>query len=114
MRRRWKLAMIAPIALAALALFVFLLMSLWNWLVPAVFGGHTITYWQALGIFVLSKLLFGGFHGRPGHRRRWRARMRARWEKMTPEERERFIQGIDPICGRRGGFAPEAGESGKA
>jgi len=41
---------------------------LWNWLMPAVFGLGTITYWQAFGILVLSKLLFGAFH-RHGHDR---------------------------------------------
>ena len=80
----------------------FVVMGLWNWLVPAVFGGHTITFWQALGLLVLSKILFGGFHGRPGRHMHWRRRMMERWEKMTPEEREKFGQGLREGCGRRG------------
>ena len=34
---------------------------LWNWLMPAMFGLQTVTFWQALGLLVLSKILFGGF-----------------------------------------------------
>jgi hypothetical protein len=39
--------------------------GLWNWLMPALFGLHTISYWQAVGLFVLCHLLFKGHH--PGH-----------------------------------------------
>ena len=50
------------IAVAGLAiLFGFIIMWLWNWLMPDLFGLATITYWQAVGIFILLKILFGGF-----------------------------------------------------
>jgi hypothetical protein len=90
---------IAAFVIVAIAAVGFILMSLWNWLVPEVFGGRTITYWQALGIFVLSKILFSVF-GRPGRGGHWRHRMRERWAHMTPEERERFKQGLRSRCGR--------------
>jgi hypothetical protein len=73
-------------------------MTLWNWVVPPVFGAHAISFGQALGILVLSKILFGGFHGRPGGGP-WKRGMRARWEKMTPEEREKFREGMAGRCG---------------
>jgi hypothetical protein len=63
----------------------FVVMNLWNWLVPALFGGRLITFWQALGLLVLSRILFGGFLR--GHRR---VRMVDRWEQLTPEEREKI------------------------
>lgn len=52
------------IAMVILAIIVFLLanyllMRLWNWLMPDLFGVGTVTYWQALGIFIIAKLLFG-------------------------------------------------------
>jgi len=72
------------------ALFGFIVMQLWNWVMPAVFGWHAITFWQALGLLLLSKLLFGGFRGGWGHGRHWRRGMRERWEQMTPEQREHF------------------------
>jgi hypothetical protein len=91
---------------AALAL-TFVAMSLWNWLMPPVFGLHVISFWQALGLLLLSKLLFGGFRGRWGRGMHWRGRMMERWAQMTPEEREKFRAGIQ---GRCGSFAPPAPE----
>lgn len=41
-------------------LFGFVIMWLWNWLMPEIFGLITITYWQAVGLFILFKLLIGG------------------------------------------------------
>jgi hypothetical protein len=107
MKARWVLRGLkfAVMAIAAVALFGFIVMTLWNWLAPALFDAHTISYWQALGLLVLSKILFGGFRGRPGHGGNWRRRMTARWEQMTPEEREKFRQGMAGRCGhaRSGG-----------
>jgi len=97
MKRGLRIAGMVILGIVAVAVFGFLTMSLWNWLVPAVFGGHAITYWQALGVLVLSRILFGGFR-RPGPGGHWRRRMRARWEKMTPEEREKFLQGMGAGC----------------
>ena len=95
MRPRWQRGVkIAAIGILAIGLFGFVTMEMWNWLVPAVFGGRTIDYWQALGILILSKILFGGFHGGPGRGRHWRHRMRERLAQMTPEERETFLRGL--------------------
>jgi hypothetical protein len=83
----------------AVAVFGFVVMWLWNHLMPAIFGLHAISYWQALGLLVLSKIFFGGFRGRPGFGGHWRERMFERWEKMTPEEREKFRAGMRGGCG---------------
>jgi hypothetical protein len=89
-----------PFAILFLAVFTYVVMRLWNWLTPALFGWHVITYWQALGILVLSKILFGGFRGRrPGPDWRWRGRMMEHWDKMTPEEREKFRESMRARCG---------------
>jgi hypothetical protein len=90
---------IGAIGIAAVAIAGFVVMSLWNWLAPTVLGARTIDFWQALGILVLSKLLFGGFRGRGCHGIRWQRRMSDRWEQMNPEERERFRQGMARRCG---------------
>jgi hypothetical protein len=79
------------------ALLSVVLMTLWNWLRP-VFGWQLITFWQALGILILSKILFGGFRGRPGPPLYWRHRMMERWAQMTPEEREKLRQSIRRSC----------------
>jgi hypothetical protein len=94
MNARWvkRGLKIGAIGLVAVAVFGCVVMSLWNWLAPAVFGLHSITFWQALGVLILSKILFGGFHGRHGGH--WKRRMNERWQQMTPEEREQFCQGM--------------------
>jgi hypothetical protein len=90
--RRKKFILFFILAPVAFALFVFVggevVRRLWNWLLPTLFSVPEITFWQALGLLVLCRILFGGFgmHGRRGPRR-W-----GRWEDMTPEERERFRQ----------------------
>ena len=81
------------------ALFSYVVMRLWNWLMPELFGWHQIDLWQALGILVLSKILFGGFSGGSGRSGYSRYRRMRRWEEMTPEERERFRAGIREGCG---------------
>jgi hypothetical protein len=82
-----------PIAVLLAAVFGFIVMSLWNWLMPALFGLKVVTFWQAIGLVILCKILFGGFRGGPGGRH-WRHRMMERWERMTPEERDKFRQGM--------------------
>ena len=99
-KRMRRVALFAVLAIAAAAVFAVFLMNLWNWLVPELFGGRTVTFWQAIGLLVLSRILFGGFfrghgHGGPG-------RFMDRWEQMTPEDREKFRQGMRRGCGARG------------
>src|SRR5450631_349240 len=78
---------------------------LWNWLMPSLFRVPAIGYWQAVGLLGLSWILFGGLRGPGSGRGPWRRRMRENWDKMTPEEREKFRQGMRGRCGRT---APEA------
>ena len=61
----------------ALTVFGFVTEHLWNWLMPAIFGLKTITFLQALGLVVLSKILLGGFHK---HAAAGRGDGSARWE----------------------------------
>jgi len=117
MRRKW--IFLAPLVILAVLLFIAIggevVMQLWNWLLPSLFGWPRITFWQALGILVLCRILFGGFggrgSGRSSIRRRVETRMEERMEErcshMTPEERERFRQGVR----RRFGFGPSTSES---
>jgi hypothetical protein len=109
MRRNWfaKGLMFAMFALLFLVVFSYFVMHLWNWLMPALFGWHLITFWQAMGVLVLSKILFGGFRGGPRRDWNWRRRMFERWDKMTPEERERFRERMQGRCGSFGGRTAE-------
>ena len=85
---------IAVCASIAFVVIGFVTMHLWNWLMPMLFGLRTITFVQTIGLLLLSKILFGGFHGRGRGRRGWRRDMKERWEKMSPEERERMRAGM--------------------
>jgi hypothetical protein len=109
MRRNWALKglKIALFVIVLVAVLGFVVMSLWNSLMPSLFGWHLINFWQAVGILLLSKILFGGFRGGPGRHMYWRSRMKARWEHMTPEEREKFREGMRGRCGP---FGPPAEE----
>jgi hypothetical protein len=89
-------------------------MTLWNALLPEILGVSAITFGQALGLLVLSRILFGGFRGGPrgygprGYdwrggngserggfgrgRREWKQKMAERWKQMTPEQRDQMKQ----------------------
>ena len=98
MTRRGKLLLIAPVAIVAFALFVALggqvVKLLWNGLLPELFGWPQVTFWQALGLLALCRILFGGLGLAGGGRSGRRSRMAERWECMTAEERERFRRGM--------------------
>jgi hypothetical protein len=116
-QKRIGIAILAPLAIA---LFIWLggelVMQLWNWLAPTLFGWRQITFWQAIGLLALCRILFGGWSGGHGPRsnmrrrmdERMRQRMDERWEKMTPEEREKFRQSWRARCG---GFAAPTSET---
>ena len=107
--RAKKLVWMIPVGIVGITLFVFIggqiVMRLWNWLLPPLFHWPQITFWEGLGLLVLCRILFGGFHGHGGGGPGWRARRRMqertieRWESMTPEERDRFRQGLHARCG---------------
>jgi hypothetical protein len=106
MKKLW-IALIAPPAIVLFGwLFGELVMHLWNWLLPPLFGWHLIAFWQALGLLLLSRIFFGSWGSSGGNRGR-RGR-RERWDKMTPEEREKLRQSWAARCG---GFPNAPGES---
>jgi type VI protein secretion system component VasK len=114
MRRNWRrMIWIAPLAILGILVFMAIgaeiVMLLWNWLLPPLFGWHQIAFWQALGILVLCRILFGGHGFRRGPRRDWywRRRIFERWENMTPEEREKLRQRMRNGCGPYGSTAAE-------
>ena len=96
-----KLIFIIPLALLALAAFTWVVMLLWNNVLAVVLHISTITFWQSLGLLVLSKILFSGFRGAHAGRHQWKKGMMQRWDNMTPEEREKFRGEWERRCGRR-------------
>ncbi|HYL02543.1 MAG TPA: hypothetical protein VEU54_03920 [Steroidobacteraceae bacterium] len=102
-RRTMKGVVLGVVAIVGIAVFAFIVMLLWNWLVPELFHGPRLGYWQTAGLLVLCRILFGGFGGaRHGHWRRhhWREH----WEALTPEERARLRERFfEQRCGRGAG-----------
>ena len=93
MKPGYWIAKIAVFGVVAIGLVGFITMSLWNWLVPDLFHGPGITFWQALGLLILSKILFFSFGGKhAGHRGHWRPYWKTKWASMSEEDRERFKQ----------------------
>ena len=81
-------------AIVMAAVLSFVVMSLWNNILAVVLHISVITFWQALGILVLSKILFGGFKGGCGRHNggHWKKEMQEKWHGMTSEEREKIKQ----------------------
>lgn len=113
MKRFWIRRALRFLAFALLAgvLLGFTIMTLWNALLPAILGVSAITFWQALGLLLLSRILFGGprgggfggggWRGGPG-RSQWKEKMTERWQRMTPEQRQRLKQQWRDTCGNGG------------
>lgn len=101
---KWILRGIGIAALIALgiALFGYGTMYLWNWLMPYLLHLPTIDFYQAIGLVILSKILFGGFRGGHGHWERKRY-WKEKWATMTPEERENFKTQFKERCRHRWG-----------
>lgn len=88
-RKPWLVPLFLIIGAGAIALFGWLVMALWNAaLVPAT-GAAVITFWQAIGLLVLSRILVGGFSG--GRRHREGSFWKEKWDNMS-EERKAAIK----------------------
>ena len=81
-------------------------MLLWNALIPEIFNGPKIEFFQAIGLLILARLLAGGFggwrrHCGCGHHHGgyWRKRWEARMAGMSPEEKEQFLKRVREKCG---------------
>ncbi|HEY7353206.1 MAG TPA: hypothetical protein VH596_10620 [Terriglobales bacterium] len=114
MAPRWAVKIVKIFVLAIVFLGIFVIgfgaavQHLWNWLLPSIFGLHTISYWQAVGLLGLSWLLFGGPRAWMGPRMYRRQHMRERWGRMTPEQREQFRAAMRGRCGHFGSSAAES------
>src|SRR5262245_43532047 len=82
------------VGVLCIGLFGWVTMFLWNYVVPPLFNGPVINFWQALGLLMLSKILFSGLGGRHKGQHHggwhWKRGVYEKFSKMTPEEREHF------------------------
>ena len=95
-----KLRFLMPIWFLVIAsAFSVIVMLLWNWLMPNIFGFTAINFWQALGLFALTRILFGNFGFLNKARRMHEAyhdekanSMLQKWTKMSDEQRKEFLE----------------------
>ncbi len=96
MKQWWMARALKFVALAVGGVFLLglIVMFLWNAVVPDIFSGPVISYWQAIGLLLLSHLLLRGWspwrHGNGWRHDRWKKRFEEKLAAMTPEEREKF------------------------
>ncbi|WP_461043223.1 hypothetical protein [Spirosoma harenae] len=91
-RRRFRL-FFPVVILAALMGITYIVYWLWNHVLVPVTSVRAVTFWQAMGILVLFRILFGGFkfgppRGRPPFEGgpNWREK----WHQMSEEDRAKF------------------------
>jgi Ca2+/H+ antiporter, TMEM165/GDT1 family len=98
----WVRKIIGFVVMGAIMILAlgFVVMTIWNNVLTAVLHVSPIAFGQALAIFVLAKILFGGFRGGWRGGRPWNREMREKWSKMSPEEKERLKQDIRNRCNR--------------
>ena len=98
-----------------LGLFFFgmLVMYLWNLTLPPIFNIPSISFWQAVGILVLSKLLFGGFPGGWRGKSKWKKDIGEKLAPMTPDEMENFKKEWRIRCSREGWTADKSSKPSK-
>ena len=106
-RRKPKVVHVLKFVLMGIAFVTLLgfgIRELWNCLIPDLFHGPVITFWQGLGLCLLGKLLFGWHGGPPGGFRRkrfWDERLKERYANMSPEEREKMKENLKRCFGGR-------------
>ena len=78
--------------LVAVLGFGLITMLLWNILLPDIFGITTINFWQAIGLLVLTRVLFSGIGGGAPMHSGHKNPIREKWQKMTLKERREFMR----------------------
>jgi len=106
-RTGFKYAGFGVLGVAAMFGFTYVVMLLWNWLVPELFNGPVVGYWQTLGLLVLSKIIFSGIGGGKGdkshHSRKYscgddfpKSRWRKKYDaKMNGKVEEKDAEGAE-------------------
>ena len=111
MKRGWRLAGCIARGVLFLVLFGGVTMVLWNWLVPVLFAGPVINFWQAIGLLALTKILFSGMGKGHSHHQahhggsHWKTRFYEKFSNMTPEERDTLKQRMKEKWCSRGSSA---------
>ena len=92
-----RFAFFVPLIIILIFGLGFVVQYLWNALLPEIIGVGTVTYWQAMGILVLSKILFGGFNGGKDKKSKRKnckkgkiSDLKEKWEQLDHEQKEKI------------------------
>ena len=105
MKYWWPLRIGKFLLFAAFLIFAvgYVVMGLWNALIPELFKGPVLTYWQAIGLLLLTHFLFHGSgrwrHSNGWRHHRWKHGLEEKLAAMTPEEREQYKAEWKRRCG---------------
>lgn len=92
---------LGTLAIVGFLLFVYAFQYIWNITIPEIFGLRSLSYFQALCLLIISRILFGGFGFRwanSGKNKFWKERVKMKMQNMTPEEREEFKRKLSQKC----------------
>jgi hypothetical protein len=108
-KRKWFFVFAPVLFVGVVFLLGWAVMFLWNTILVPVAGVGIIGFWQALGLFALSKILFGSFGGRSGRKRNGNQHWKQKWANMNEEERQKFKEEWRKRCGS---YSPKKNEEG--
>lgn len=97
--KNWCKLKMAIFVFATVVVMAAVVMWLWNWLIPVLFNGPVITFLQAAGLMLLSRILFRGFTGMKGRGMYYSRGWKERLDKMSSEEREKMRELWKKRCG---------------
>ncbi len=104
----FKIGKFVLLGIAAITIFTFIVMLLWNWLIPIIFNGPVVTFWQAAGLLLLSKIIFSGIwkDHKPFDDKRsiWRKKFEEKLNNISEEEMEKFKSKFHSKWFRHGPF----------
>lgn len=103
-KKKYKFLFYLIAAAGGVLLVGFLLKVLWNALVPAIFGLQVISFPQALGLLLLSRLLFGRWGGWGGPKNYYASRKQAwkeKWEGLSEEEKMQMKEAWKKRCEKK-------------
>jgi len=109
MKKVFKILMIIALVLVVVSAVSLVVMFLWNWLVPDLFSGPTITFLQAVGLLVLSKIFFSGMFHKKRHamQHKWKQDFARKMSTMSEEEKEQLKAKMRSKWGRWGCDIPD-------
>ncbi|AXG75199.1 hypothetical protein DVK85_02090 [Flavobacterium arcticum] len=101
-RKKLKMLLMIPFVLALIFGLSAVVMLLWNNILPEVIGVKQVSYWQALGLLLLSKILFGGLGSddrfKSDKKSRKKRAMRKKLKGMSEEELSKFREEWQKRC----------------